>query len=350
MSAPTFQVTFTRDFLNGDGQSSYGDVGLSELNSSARVTYRFLDSYSDLVTPEQIEQTDGLALIYPSVTRETFARGNRRLAVIARCGAGYERIDLRACTEADVAVINAPDALRVPTASAALMYILVLSKRLCELDRLVREGHWDRRSKVMGVEPAGKTLGIVGLGIIGQELVRLAAPLRMRVLAYDPYVPAARGAALGATMVPLDTLLREADYVSLHCLLTDETRGLVGTHELALMKPTAYLINMARGQVVDHEALVDALTRRVIAGAGLDVFCQEPLPGDDPLVHLDNVVLSPHWATGTVDVFRDAGASNAKGFLRAAQGELPDFIVNREVIERPGFQQKLASFRQLAPR
>ena len=132
----------------------------------------------------------------------------------------------------------------------------------------------------------------------------------------------------------------------LHCRLTDETRGLIGARELALMKPTAYLINMARGPVVDHAALVAALTERRIAGAGLDVFHTEPLSADDPITKLENVVLSPHWAAGTRDAFLYAGLTNCEAMLRAARGELPDNIVNREVIARPGFQAKLARFHQ----
>lgn len=344
MNDAHFRIAYTRDYLDAGGALAYGDAGQSLLDASPLVEYRFLPEYTPELTPDQIADVDAIALIYPGVTRATFARGAGRLMLIARCGAGYDRIDLGACTEADVALINAPDAMRMPTASAALMYMLVLAKRLRELDRMVRQGRWELRGEVMGSEPAGKTLGIVGFGVIGQQLARLVAPLQMRVLAYDPYVTPGHAAVLGARLVPLDTLLGESDFVSLHCLLTDETRGLIGARELGLMKPTAYLINMARGPVVEHEALVAALARRQIAGAGLDVFCQEPLPADDPLTRLDNVVLSPHWAAGTLDVFRDAGASNARGFLDAAAGRLPDYIVNREVVDRPGFRAKLARF------
>jgi phosphoglycerate dehydrogenase-like enzyme len=340
-----FQAAFTRDYVDDTGQLTYGDVGLHLLDESSLIEYRFLQEYHQVVTPEQIADVDGLFVHYPHVTRQTFAQGAGRLTVVARCGAGYDRIDVQACTQADVALTNAPNALRFPSASSALMFILVLAKQLWMMDHVVREGRWDLRSEIQGIEPRGKTLGIVGLGNIGRELVRLVAPLDMRLLAYDPYVDPELARPLNVTLVSLETLLRESDFVSLHCLLTEETHGLIGGRELALMKPTAYLINMARGPVIDHEPLVQALSKRQIAGAGLDVFHLEPLPADDPLTQLDNVVLSPHWAAGTLDAFRDAGMANIKGMLQAAQGELPDHIVNREVIERPGFQAKLARFK-----
>jgi phosphoglycerate dehydrogenase-like enzyme len=146
--------------------------------------------------------------------------------------------------------------------------------------------------------------------------------------------------------VPLDELLRESDFVALHRRLTEATRGLIGACELALMKPSAYLINMARGPVVDHVALAQALTQRRLAGTGLAVLHVEPLPADDPILPLDNVVVTPHWLSGTRGASLYAGLTNIEGLLRAAAGEVPDNIVNKEVIDRPGFQKKLRRFRR----
>lgn len=339
-----FTCAFSRDFLNDAGELAYGDIGLGLLDESPLVDYQFFDKYKDVVTPEQIAGADGLVIIYPQVTSDTFAHGAERLTVIGRCGVGYDRVDVDACTQANVAVTNAPQAMRLPTASASLMFMLVLAKRLMHLDRLTRAGRWDLRSQVQGVELRGKTLGIVGLGQSGSELARLVAPFDMRLLAYSPHANPEKARQLQVELVSLEKLLHEADFVCLHCRLTEEKRGLIGASELAMMKPTAYLINMARGPVVDHKALVDALTQQRIAGAGLDVFYQEPLPADDPVTKLDNVVLAPHWAAGTLDVFKEAGTTNCRAMLQAAQGQLPDNIVNPEVIERPGFQAKLARF------
>lgn len=347
MSAPhLFTVVFTRDFLNEQGELAYGDIGLGTLDESPGIAYRFLDSWQSTLTPEQIAEVDGLVTIFGYVTPETFARGAERLTVIGRSGVGYDRINLTACTENDVALINAPQAMRLPTASSSLMFMLVLSKRLIELERLARAGRWDLRGEVMGFELKGRTLGIIGLGHTGSGLAELVAPFAMRVVAYSPHADPEQARRLNVQLVPLDELLRESDFVALHCRLTDETRGLIGARELALMKPTAYLINMARGPVVDHIALVQALTERRIAGAGLDVFHTEPLPADDPILKLDNVVATPHWLSGTRDAFLYAGLSNCEGLLHVAAGRLPDNIVNQEVVARPGFQKKLARFRR----
>lgn len=344
---PQFQLAFSRDFLTEAGELAYGDIGLSKLNESPDlINYRFLDAYASVITPEQIAEVDGLVIIYPHITPETFARGAERLTFIGRSGVGYDRINLEACTAHDVALMNAPQAMRLPTASASLMFMLVLSKRLMELQHLTRQGRWDLRGQTQGFELKGRTLGIIGLGHTGSGLVELVAPFQMRVIAYSPHADPEQARRLHVKLTSLDELLRESDFVALHCRLTDETRGLIGARELALMKPTAYLINMARGPVVDQAALVDALQTRRIAGAGLDVFHIEPLAADDPLLQLDNVVATPHWLSGTRDAFLYAGLTNCEGMLRAAHGELPENIVNRAVIDRPGFQKKLARFQR----
>lgn len=353
-----FRLAYTGDFLNERGEYAYGEGGFSLFAGVPYVCWRFLTDqapragdpgywerfYSLVVKPEHLVDVDGLAVLRPAVTRETFAKGAGDLVVIGRSGAGYDKIDLAACTEHDVALFNCPSVLDHSTASTALMFMLVLAKRLPEQVQVVREGAWQRQAEVMGGELRGRTLGIVGLGRSGRELVRLVAPFNMRVLAYSPHADPEQAAALGVKLVPLDVLLREADFVSLHARLTPENRGLIGAAELALMKPTAYLVNVARGPLVDEAALVNVLRRRRIAGAGLDVFVEEPLPKTSPLLELDNVVLTPHWSASTRDVWESIGRAIAEGMLRAARGEVPANIVNREVLDRGGFRTKLARF------
>ncbi len=339
-----FSVGFSRDFLNSAGELAYGEIGLDLLEAAPHVRHRFLDEYHETITPEQIQDLEGLIVIFPWVKPETFASGAERLIVLARCGAGYDRIDLEACTKNDVAVVNAPRAMQLPTASASLMFMLALAKRLLDLDRIVRQGDWDERERLRGIELAGRTLGIIGLGYAGRELARLVQPFRMRVISYSPHADPDQAAHLGVLLVSLDTLLAESDFICLHCRLTEQTRGLIGAAELERMKPSAYLINMARGPVVDHAALVAALRQRRIAGAALDVFHEEPVPPDDPVTSLDNVILSPHWAAGTQDVFRNAGRSNCQAMLDAARGQIPRPVVNPEVLDRPGFRAKLDRF------
>jgi phosphoglycerate dehydrogenase-like enzyme len=356
----TFRVAYTGDFLDEDGRSAYGDLGLSLLEARPYLKLRFLEwqaprrddpetwkrFYSLEVAPEDLAGADGLVVLRPWVRRGTFAQGARELVVIGRSGAGYDKIDLEACTENDVALFNAPLALNHSTASTALLFMLALSKRLKDQERITREGRWDLQATVMGSEIEGRTLGIVGLGHSGRELARLAAPFSLRLLAYSPHADPAQAGGLGVRLTTLEELLRESDFVSLHCRLTGETRGMIGARELSLLKPGAYFINVARGELVDQRALAAALRERRIAGAGLDVFETEPLPADDPLLSLENAIVTPHWSASTTDVFRATGRAMAEGMLRASRGKVPENVVNREVLERPGFREKLERFKE----
>jgi phosphoglycerate dehydrogenase-like enzyme len=356
-----FRVALTGDFLDEHGRCAYGDCGLSLLAVEPRVRHHFLTDqaphagdpgywerfYSLEVRPEHLAGVDGLIVLRPHVKRATFSAGAGDLVVIGRSGAGYDKIDVAACTENDVVLFNAPLALNHSTASAALLLLLALAKRLPQQERITRAGRWDLQAQTMGGELQGRTLGIIGLGHSGRELVRLLAPFAMRVLAYSPNADPAQAAALGVRLSALDEVLREADFVSLHCRLTEQTRGLLGAPQLALMKPTAYLVNVARGALIDEAALVAALRAGRLAGAGLDVFEIEPLPPGAPLLALDNVMLTPHWLASTTDVWEATGRAMAEGMLRVAHGRLPDNIVNPEVVDRRSFRAKLARLRNL---
>jgi phosphoglycerate dehydrogenase-like enzyme len=353
-----FRVAYTGDFLDESGTVACGDIALGLLDAQPGIRRHFLHDlapssddpgywsrlYSLEVQPEHIRGIDGLVVLRPWVQRSAFAAGAGDLVVLGRSGAGYDKIDLEACTEHGVAVFNAPMALNHPTASSALLFMLALAKRLFEQDRLTRQGRWDRQAAVMGGEIRGRTLGIIGLGHTGRELARLVAPFEMRILAYSPHADPAVAEGLAVRLTSLEAVLREADYLSLHCRLTAATRGLIGTAQLALMKPMAHLINVGRGELVDPLALVEALRARRIAGAALDVFAVEPLPLDDPLLSLDNVILTPHWSASTSDVWAATGRAMAEGMLRAASGLVPENVVNPEVLGAPAFLEKLGRF------
>jgi phosphoglycerate dehydrogenase-like enzyme len=357
----TFHVAYTGDFLNEDGNSAYGDLDLAALSAAHYIDVRFLTGqsprpgntsywqrfYSLEVTPEDVRGANGLVVLRPWVKERALAAASD-LVVIGRSGAGYDKIDVGACTAHDVALFNAPLALNHSTASSALLFMLALAKRLPAQERLTRSGRWDLQSSTMGSELEGRTLGIIGLGHSGRELVRLAAPFALTVLAHSPHADGAQAAALGVRLVSIEELLAASDFVSVHARLTADNRGLLGPKQLALMKPAAFLINVARGELVDQQALVEALRHRRIAGAALDVYEHEPLPLDDPLLTLDNVILTPHWSASTTDVFRTTSRLMATGMLRAARGLAPDSIVNREVLTRPGFRAKLARFAENA--
>jgi len=354
----TFHVAFTGDFLDTQGASAYGDIHLDLLDRAPHVRYSFLMDqapraddfgywdhlYSLEVTPKHIAEADGLVVLRPWVKRSAFSRGAPRLVAIGRSGAGYDKIDVAACTEHDVALFNAPHALNHSTASTALLFMLALAKRLFAQDRITRQARWDLQAAVMGSEIEGKTLGIVGLGHSGRELARLVAPFSMRILAYSPHADPAEAQRLGVRLAALGEIMAESDFVSIHARLTESTRLLIGGRQLSLMKPTAFLVNIARGEIVDQAALVECLRERRIAGAGLDVFAVEPLPVDDPLITLDNVILTPHWSPATTDIWKATGREMSEGMLRAALGEVPENVVNGEVLSHSGFIAKLARF------
>jgi len=355
---PTFKLFFTGDYLDESGAVKYGDIGLDSLARSGYVETGFLSDqkpapgdstylerlYSLQVKPEHVAQANGIVIFRPWVKASAFANGAENLVVLARAGAGYDKIDISACTDNDVVLFNAPDTLTHSTASAAFTLMIALAKKLPQQERLVRTGRWDRQAEFLGDDLIGKTLGIIGLGKTGVELARLVAPFHMNLLAYSPSADPLQAEALGVELVDLDVLMRASDFVSLHCRLEDRTRGMLGQRELGLLKPTAYLVNIARGELIDEEALIHALQQKRIAGAGLDVFETEPLPVSSPLLELDNVILTPHWLPSThraACATRDLMVQNV---LRVARGLVPQNVVNPEVLRQPGFRAKLARF------
>lgn len=354
----TFRIALTGDFLNQNGGSAYGDIGLDLLESVPYVKCHFLEDqapapndptywgrqWSLEVTPQHISGVAGLIVLRPWIKRSTFAEGATELIAIGRSGAGYDKIDLAACTDNDVAVFNAPFALNHSTASSALMFMLVLSKRLPQQEKITREGRWDLHPSVMGSELVGRTLGIIGLGRSGRELVTLVAPFAMRIIAYSPHAEPGQAAAIGVRLASLEEVMRESDFVSIHASLRPDTHRLIGARELSLMKPSAYLVNIARGEIIDQPALVHVLHEGRIAGAALDVFEEEPLPKGHPLAEMENVVVTPHLSASTTDVFAATSQVMAAGMLRAARGEAPENVLNPQVLESPNFQRKLARF------
>lgn len=343
--AQKFRIGITRDFLSPDGKLVFKDIGLSLLDGAEHVEYEFFPELHRPVKPEQLRDYDGVMSLGPRYTSESFA-GADRLIAIGRFGVGYEMIDLQAATAANVAIFITPDGVRRPVAESVLTLMLALSKKLLIKDQLTRAGRWREHFHHVGTLIGGRTLGIIGVGNIGAEVVRLIKPFEMRVLAFDPYASREVCDALGVQLVDMDTLLRESDFVSVNCPLTEETRHLVGAREFALMKPTAYFINTARGPIVDQQALTTALKSSQIAGAGIDVFEVEPVPPDEPLLQLESVIVAPHAICFTDEALRDNGRGDCQGLLACAQGEAPPHVVNKEVLSKPEFQAKLARFRE----
>jgi D-3-phosphoglycerate dehydrogenase len=253
------------------------------------------------------------------------------LLAVCSAGAGYDIIDVEACTAAGVIVCNNSGPGREAVAEHALGFMLALAKKIVVADRTIRRERVQDRSALRSSELLGKTLGVVGVGQIGGRLIELCAPFAMEVLAFDPYLTEEEAAARGATKAELDELLERSDFVQLNCPLTPETEGLIGREQFARMKPTAFFITTARGPVHDEAALYDALVSGSIAGAGIDVFHDEPPDPSHPLLTLDNVVASPHTAGITVEATRDIARATAEQWLDIFAGKVPPRLLNPDV-------------------
>ena len=254
------------------------------------------------------------------------------LLIVSTNGAGYDTVNVKDCTAAGVLVVNQAGGNREAVAEHVLGMMLVLAKRIVEVDRAMRREKNLDRSAYMGNDMYGKTIGIIGIGHVGSRIAELCGGLfKMRVLACDPYLTREEIAARGAEKVELPDLLRRADVISVNCPLSDETRGMIGAREYALMQPHAYFISAARGFIHDEAALAAALKAKKIAGAGLDVWTKEPPPPDHPLLQFDNVVVSPHTAGVTVETRSNMAKIAAAQILDALDGKRPPRIVNPEV-------------------
>lgn len=248
------------------------------------------------------------------------------LCAIARWGSGYDRIDVEAATQCGVAVLTAPGANAEPVADCALLLMLACLRRLPAVDAAVRSGTW-RRSELSG-DLTGATVGVIGLGAIGQAVVRRLHGFGCRVLGSDPAADPSHCREMGIELLSLTDLLANADIISLHLPRTAATQRLIGPGELAVMRPGAIVVNTSRGEVIDEDALLDALRCGRLGGAGLDVFTQEPLPVGHPLTQLDNVVLSGHAASFTGLAARRTAESVVENLREAARGVLADGCVN----------------------
>lgn len=322
-----FRVGLTRDLLDAGGEPSFGRGPLALLDGDPRIEWEFLPESVAEITPDIMARYDGLYVNSPRVGAAAVARADRRVCIVSRHGVGYDTVDVPALAAKGVAVTNTPVAVRRPVAVAALTFIFALAGKLIEKDRLTRAGRWHERTSHMGQGLTTRTLGVIGAGGIGRELLALARPFGWQMLAADPFVDAALVAALGAQSVSLERLLREADFVVATLLLNDQTRHLMDAARFAQMKPSAYFINLSRGPIADESALIAALQRGTIAGAGIDVFEQEPVAAGNPLLTLDNVLLTPHALCWTDECF-DAIAREGFGcMVDFANGRSPQSLI-----------------------
>jgi phosphoglycerate dehydrogenase-like enzyme len=335
-----FRVGITPDFAT-EAKGLLEPTLVQILGPAQGVEWEVMPDTTGVAVADVLDRYDAVIVLDYHFTAESF-RGVKRLAIIARWGVGYDRIDVAASTEADVILAIAPDAVRRAVAEGAVALILALAKNLRTMDRNCRAGLW-REQIPQGINIEGRTLGSVGLGNIGRELFHLGRGLGFsRFLAYSPRGPQFGEAYVGTEFTDLETVMRESDFVTINCPLNEGTRGLIGARQLALMKPTAYLINTSRGAVVDQAALVAALREQRIAGAGIDVFENEPALAGHPLFELENVVLCPHSIARTQECTRDTSISACQSVLDVFRGNAPRYVVNESVLSRPGMREKLS--------
>lgn len=339
-----FRVGLTADF-SSDTRKSAERASQQIFGPFPDIEFEMLPDMGAAADPKVIDRYDALVVFGIYFPPEAFA-GVKRLACLARWGVGYDRIDVPACTNADVLLAITPNAVRRPVAEGIIALILGVAKNLRALDQRTRDGRWRGDMKCRSICVQDRTLGSVGLGNIAGEMFRIARGMGFgRLIACDPYVAKERAAEFGVELVDLPAVMRESDFVAINTFLSEQTRGLIGAQELALMKPSAYLINTSRGPIVDEKALVDLLRQGRIAGAGLDVFEEEPPPKDHPLFELDNVLLAPHSVAWTEESIRDIGLDSCRNVLDVYQGKAPPYLANPDAAERPGVQAKLAARR-----
>ena len=316
------EVHITGDTLNG--LRRVADVVTSENNDEETLIRDAEDA--DLI----------IVSCFTKITARVIETASK-LKGIVKCGVGVDNIDLEAATRRGVLVVNCPEYGAETIADHAFTLMLCLARKIIEIDRETRRSAWIWPSpEYIGVDIFGKTLGIIGLGRIGKAMARRAGGFGMETLVYDPYVTDGLIRQYNGEPVGLDELLRRSDFVSIHCILTPETRGLIGKRELKMMKKTGFILDVSRGAIIDEAAIITALREGWIAGAGFDVFSEEPLSLDHPLFDLDNLILTPHLAWYTQGAFDRLEREAVQRALEILEGKTPKNVVNVEVLDRLG--------------
>lgn len=323
----SFRVGSTPDLMTASGRASFNEAAFDELKANPEIEWEWIPEQVSEITPEIAARYDAIHLNAPKLTARSVGGDDCRLKIVARNGVGFDSVDLAACGARGIVVTNTPLAIRRPVAVAAMTLILALTGRLFVKDRLVREGRWHEQVEHMGEGLTRRTLGIVGGGGIGQELIRLARPFFAEVLVADPHVSEEALEEIGARKVGFDAVLEESDCLVVACPLNAETHHLMDATAFARMKRGATFINVARGPIHHEKALVEALTSGHLGAAGLDVHEVEPLPTTSPLIGLDNVILTPHALCWTDECFEDIARTALRSIADFSLGQTPKHVV-----------------------
>ena len=309
------------------------EKGIKELGDIAEVVTNFTISKEELI--DVIKDFDAIIVrSRTKVTREVIEASNK-LKIIARAGVGVDNVDVQAATERGVMVINAPESTSITVAEHTMGLILALSRKIAIADSSVKNGKWEK-SRFMGIELNGKILGVIGMGRIGSQVVTRSKAFGMETIVYDPYITEKTASELGVTVVDFETLIKKSDVLTIHVPLTSETKYLIRSKQLEMMKENAFLVNCARGGIIKEDDLYEALSTGKIRGAGLDVFENEP-PENSPLLELDNVVLTPHIAASTSEAQRDAAIIVANEIKKVFKGQSPKNVINMPVLDPETF-------------
>ncbi len=331
MNQRKIRIGFPASAFNPDGSIAFPDFDISAVTQAPDVEVVVLPkgkeySAADLRDLDILVSAPG----EPEVTRAALAEPDR-LGLVVNLSIGHENVDLDACSDRGIAISLAVDPILRPTAIATITMLLAVTTKLLKKHDLAKQGPdgWAQAGRQESMVLDGKTLGIVGLGRIGQQVARFIKPFGMKVIACDPYLDPQIAADLGVPLVALDEVFSRGDVVTLHTPLNNETRGMITSAHLGRMKPTAYLLNLSRGPVTDRQALYDTLASGRIAGAGLDVFHDEPMPADDPLLALPNVTLSAHVLAVTGEMWPGLAKHLVDGVAAYREGKLPKHVQNQ---------------------
>jgi len=303
------------------------------------------------ITPEELANTiheyNGIVVRSRTKLTKDILKNAENMQIIARAGVGVDNIDLDAATEKGIMVVNSPESTSVTVAEHTMGLILSMARKISIADKSVKDGKWEKK-KFMGVELRNKTLGVIGMGRIGSQVVNRCKSFGMDAMAYDPYLPEEVAKQMGVELTDLNTVLKNSDFITIHVPLTPETKHSISTPQFELMKDSAFIVNCARGGIIDEDALYDALVNNKISGAALDVYEEEP-PKESKLFDLDNIVLTPHIAASTKEAQRDAAIIVADEIIELTKGNNPKNVLNMPRIDNNTYQE-LSPYMELCER
>jgi phosphoglycerate dehydrogenase-like enzyme len=300
-----FITGISGDLINSEGVPCFGEKSLEKIYNRADIDLVWMDPNITEISQDMAAKFDAILLNLPKATKKTVERSDCRLKIISRFGVGYDSVDIVAMKNKNIIVTNTPNAVRRPVAVAALTMIFSLSGKLLLKDKLVRSGSWNERTNHMGVGLTEKTLGVLGAGNIGSELIQLSKPFFGEIISYDPFLSREELNKKGVEKVELSELAKKSDFVVILCNLNENTKNLIDIKFFKQMKDSSFIINMSRGPVIKEKDLIFALKNKLIMGAGLDVMTIEPVEKDNPLLEMKNTVLTPHALCWTDECFAD---------------------------------------------